>query len=173
MTAASRRRLLLLAACLLSAIGGPATAQGNTQGNTGAALLIALPGWEGGETNTVSLDQGSASYRWASREYQRGEARITPILGTQPGAAALDASMGQDMEMRSGSTLVRSRVVRGVRVVTSYNDEDKNGAILVMLTPGGAGGSFVFQFEGLALEEASRICEGFDWAAMQRQASAK
>jgi hypothetical protein len=181
----SRRQLLACGAVL--ALSLPSRARAQDRSAAYGRLLVDLPGWTAEAVQTMSMSQGGMAFAWASREYQRGETRLNAVLGVSPASLVPDATgnaASRDMEMRNGNALLRSRMVRGMRVVSAYDSEEKSGMVFVMLaaaaaaggssaTPASPGASFLLTFEGITLDEASTLADRFDWPAMQRMTAGR
>lgn len=138
-----------------------------------AARLIDLPGWTGEKPDTMSMTQGAISVSYAARRYEKGDSQIMTMLGRsglEQQAQMATGGRDGDFTFQSGDSMLRSTMMRGFRVFTSYNAEDKDGMILVYL---GESTTFSFQFNAMTLDEAMVLAQRFDWAAMQQAAKAR
>ncbi len=77
-----------------------------------------------------------------------------------------------DLSMDSGDTSIRVRSIRGFRVFSAYDSSDKEGMIVTFLG-GSHNSTFVFQFNGISLDDALTLAQRFDWTAMQRAVSTR
>lgn len=164
----SRRAFVAVPAGL--ALGGVSMAVAQPSLSALAALLTDIPGWQADKPNTMSMSQGGITVSYAARDYQQGEKRLVAMLGRtgieqQTSMVAGDRQGDFSMEVNGAS--LRSRTVRGFRVFTAYEAEDKDGMVLVYLVANAAS-TFVLQFDGITIDEALTLAQRFDWAAMQR-----
>ncbi len=165
---ASRRTVLAVPVSL--AFGGVSMAIAQPSLSALAALLIDFPGWEAEKPDTMTMLQGGISISYATRGYAQGEKQLTAMLGQtgieqQFGMAAGDRR--GDFSMETGDTSLRSRTLRGFRVLTACDAADKDGLEMVFLNANAAS-TFVLQFDGMTLDEALAHTQRFDRAAMQR-----
>lgn len=168
MPKASRRTVLAVPVSL--AFGGVPMASAQPSLSAFAALLIDIPGWEAEEPDTMTMSQGGISVSYATRGYAQGEKQLTAMLGRTGIEQQFVMAAGDrrgDFSMETGDTSLRSRTLRGFRVLTAYDAADKDGLVIVFLNAN-AVSTFVLQFDGINIDEALAHAQRFDWAAMQR-----
>ena len=74
------------------------------------------------------------------------------------------------MSMQTGEGYMNTSTINGFKVMRTYNNKDKSGAILVAL---GDSSVFSFSFNGIADDEGLKLAEKFDWKAIQAAANQK
>jgi hypothetical protein len=127
-------------------------------------LLIDLQGWTGKKPDGVSMDMPGNSMVTATREYERGEARLNAQIISGPVAQGALAAGNADMKIETSEGRMYSSVVDGLRVTTTYTISDKSGAIIVALGPSAL---FTIAFNGVADDEALALAKKFNWKSMQ------
>jgi hypothetical protein len=156
---------LALAAAVLSGLslsaGLPARAQAFQRF---FPFLPDLPGWKGNKPDGVALEAPGATVISATREYERGEARLNAqvIVGTAAMAALASIESGVKVETREAR--MTTTVVDGFKLARTYTIPDKSGAVLVALSNNGV---FSLNFNGIDDEEALTIAKRFNWKGMQ------
>ena len=127
-------------------------------------FLVDLDGWQGKKPDGVSMEMPGNSMITATREYQRGTARLhAQILF---GAVALGAlamtKTGMNIETSDGR--MNTSTIDGMTVTRTVNFKDKSGAILVALNTNGL---LSVSFNGIPDDEALTLAKKFDWKAIQ------
>jgi hypothetical protein len=127
-------------------------------------FLIDLDGWQGHTPDGMSMEMGNNSMLTATREYQRGAARVN--VGVVMGPAAIGAlaasQSGMNIETSEGHMITST--VDGFTVIKTYTSKEKSGAVLVKLGPSAM---FSFAYNGLTEDEAVPLAKKFDWKAIQ------
>jgi hypothetical protein len=162
-----RRRLiqLALAAVAISAVWlAPASTAQAQAFQRFTPLLIDLPGWQGGKPDGVAMEIPGSSMITATREYQRGDARVNAqvLIGAQAQGAAAAAATGVKVE--TSEARMSTSTIDGLPVTRTYTFKDKAGAVMVILGPSAV---FMFTFNGVAEDEGLKLARQFNWKAMQ------
>jgi hypothetical protein len=163
----ARRRLIQLAlammvlptACLTLASAAQAQAFQRF-----TPFLIDLPGWQGGKPDGVAMEIPGSSMITATREYQRGDARVNAqvLIGAQAQGAAAAAATG--IKVETSEARMSTTTIDGMTVTRTYTFKDKAGAVMVILAPSAV---FMFTFNGVADDEGLKLARLFNWKAMQ------
>ena len=126
-------------------------------------FLVDLDGWQGKKPDGVAMEMTGNSMITATREYQRGAARLhAAILFGMDAKGALAATQtGMNIETSDGR--MNTLTIDGMTVTRSFNFKDKSGAILVAL---GTSGIFSVSFNGIPDDEALMLPKKFDWKAI-------
>jgi len=127
-------------------------------------FLLDLDGWQGKKPDGVSLEMPGNSMVTATREYQRGPARLHAQILFGPVAQGIVATTKTGMNIETSEGRMNTSTIDGMTVTRTFNFKDKSGAILVALGPNGA---FSFSFNGVPDDEALTIAKKFDWKAIQ------
>jgi hypothetical protein len=127
-------------------------------------LLIDLPGWQGGKPDGIAMEIPGSSMITATREYQRGEARLNAqvLIGAQAQGAAGAAATGVKVE--TSEARMSTSTIDGLPVTRTYTFKDKAGAVMVILGPSAV---FMFTFNGVAEDEGLALARRFNWKAIQ------
>jgi hypothetical protein len=134
-------------------------------------LLPDIPQWTAEAPEGMSMQAEGQEIVWAARQYRKGEAEISVILGIgHPMAGQAEAmSQGDKMQFQAGGATYETATVKGFPVMRFFSKEDKSGFLVVALTNGkSAPASLIVQFTELEPEEGFAIAERFDWAKMQK-----
>jgi len=127
-------------------------------------FLIDLDGWQGKKPDGVAMEMPGNSMITASREYQRGAARLHAqiLFGIAAKGALAATQTGLNIETSDGR--MQTSAIDGMTVTRTFNFKDKSGAILVAL---GASGLLSVSFNGISDDEALTLAKKFDWKAIQ------
>ncbi len=127
-------------------------------------FLIDLEGWQGKKADGFSMEMTGNNMITATREYQRGAARLHAqvIIGAAAQGALAATQAGMNIETSDGR--MSTSTIDGLRVTRTYNTKDKSGAILVALATTAL---FSVSFNDLGDEEALLLAKKFDWKAIQ------
>jgi hypothetical protein len=127
-------------------------------------LLVDLDGWQGKTPDGVSMEMPDNSMITATREYQRGTARLHAqiLFGAAAQGALAMTKTGMNIETSDGR--MNTSTINGMTVTRTFNFKDKSGAILVAL---GASGLLSVSFNGIPDDEALTLAKNFDWKAIQ------
>jgi hypothetical protein len=136
-------------------------------------LLVDLAGWQAEKAEGIDLSQAGMQGVTVVREYQNGEKTINAsiMLGSQVGTTWIpDYKEGFKAETTEGSVEVRT--INGFLVYLGFDKSESTGGLVVLLIGTTAdkpesGALFVFSFEGLALDEALKTAQKFDWKKMK------
>jgi len=127
-------------------------------------FLVDLDGWQGKKPDGVSMEMPGNSMITATREYQRGPARLHAQILFGPAAQGIVATTKTGMNIETSEGRMNTSTIDGMTVARTFNFKDKSGAILVALGPNGA---FSFSFNGVPDDEALALAKRFDWKAIQ------
>jgi hypothetical protein len=127
-------------------------------------LLVDLQGWKGNKPDGVSMEAGGTSMVAATREYERGDARLNAQIMIGSAAQGALATIASGMKVETSEARMSTSTIDGLQVATTFTKADKSGAILVAL---GTSALFSFSFNGLAEEEALALARKFNWKAIQ------
>lgn len=133
-------------------------------------LLIDLDGWQGKKPDGMSMDLSKGSITTATREYQKGPARVhvTVMVGPSAIGALTPILTGMNVTTSEGHMLTAS--MHDMKVMKTYTTAQKSGALLVALDKDAM---FSFSYTGLPEDEALALAEKFDWKAIQTAAKTK
>jgi hypothetical protein len=163
-----RRRAirLALAAAALSAAWLPplSTARAQQGFQRFIPFLVDLPGWKGKKPDGVTLEMPGNSMVTATREYERGDARLNAQVITGPAAQGTLAATASGIKIETSDGRMSTSTVDGMQVTATFTKSDKAGAILVALGPSAL---FTVSFNGVAEDEALSLARKFDWKAIQ------
>jgi hypothetical protein len=127
-------------------------------------FLIELDGWQGKKPDGVSMEMPGNNMITATREYERGPARVHAqvLVGAAARGALAVAQTGMKLETSEGR--MNTSTIDGFQVTRTFNFKDKSGAILVAL---GTNAMLSFSFNGIPDDEALTLAKKFDWKAIQ------
>jgi hypothetical protein len=100
----------------------------------------------------------------ATREYERGEARLTAQILVGPAAQGLVASTEQNIKLETSDGRMLAGPIDGFQVARTFTLREKSGAIIVALGPNAL---FNLQFNGIGDDEALALARAFNWQAIQ------
>jgi len=127
-------------------------------------LLIDLQGWKGNKPDGVSMEMPGASMVTATREYERGEARLNAQVISGPAAQGALATISAGVKIETSEGRMYTSTIDGLLVTTTFTVKDKSGAILVALGPSAL---FTLSFNGVSEDEALTLARKFNWKAIQ------
>jgi hypothetical protein len=127
-------------------------------------LLIDLDGWQGKKPDGMSMDMPNGSMTTATREYDKGPARLhaSVVVGQMAIGGLAPILAGMNVTTSEGHMLTAN--MHGMQVMKSYTTAQKSGALLVALDKDAM---FSFSYSGLAEDEAVALAQKFDWKAIQ------
>lgn len=162
-------RRLGLAAALSLALTFPLAAQAESYKPL-IPLLTDIPQWEADKADGMSMKSDGHEVVWATRQYRKGDAEISVILGVGHPMAGQAAAMSQTgkMQYEAGGSSYEVTTVKGFPVMRIFNKEERSGLMIVALASQSAPASLIVQFSDLEPEEGFAIAERFDWAKMQQ-----
>lgn len=133
-------------------------------------LLSDIPQWDAEAPEGMSMQAEGQEIVWAARQYRKGEAEISVILGVgHPMAGQAEAmSQGGKVQYEAGGATYETATVKGFPVMRFFSKEDKAGFLVVALTSANRPASLIVQFTELDPAEGFAIAERFDWAKMQK-----
>lgn len=133
-------------------------------------FLVDLDGWQGQKPDGMSMEMTDSKMITATREYQRGPARLqAQVIVGAPAEQAL-AAFSAVVNIETSDERMSSSTIDGLQVTRTFTKKDKSGTILVAL---GTRGLFSLTFEGIGDDDALKLAKRFDWKAMQAAAQAK
>jgi hypothetical protein len=127
-------------------------------------LLVDLQGWKGNKPDGVSMQIPGSSMITATREYQRGTARLNAQVLMGPPAQGAVAAGNSGVKVETSDARMSTSTIDGMQVTRTFTISDKSGALIVAL---GASAVFMLSFEGVAEDEALTLARKFDWKAIQ------
>jgi hypothetical protein len=133
-------------------------------------FLIDLDGWQGKKADGIAMEMPGNSMVTATREYQRGAARLHAQVITGPAAQGALATTRTGLNIETSDGRISTSTIDGLPVTRTFNLKDKSGAILVAL---GTSALFSVSFNGLADDEALALARKFNWKAIQTAAQPK
>src|ERR1700733_4233085 len=96
-------------------------------------FLVDLDGWQGKKPDGVAMDMPGASMITASREYQRGAARLHAQILIGPAARGALATTQTGMNIETSEGRMNTSTIDDMKVTRTFNFKDKSGAILIAL----------------------------------------
>ena len=162
----NRRRAmyLVLAALPLAWLLRSSTARAEQAFARFIPFLIDLDGWQGKKADGLSMEMPGNSMITATREYQRGAARLHAQIITGAAAQGALAATQTGMNIETSDGRMNTSTIDGFPASRTFNFKDKSGAIIVAL---GKSAMFSVSFNGLADDEALTLAKKFDWKAIQ------
>ncbi len=130
-------------------------------------LLVDLPGWEGQVPEGADISFNQITTVTATRDYVRGDATLKAAV------MVTDAtSIGQvpRATFENEEAFLRTEQINGFDSYISFNKKDKSGAVFVILGTSPRSVVFTLTFEGIGWEEARKLVERYDLAAMLKVA---
>ena len=128
------------------------------------AFLVDLQGWKGGTPDGMAMEIPGNRMITATREYERGDARLSAQIIIGPMAQGALASLGQPMKIETREGRMYTAAIDGFQTMTTFTVANKSGAIIVGLGPAAL---FNLTFNGVAEDEALALARRFNWKAMQ------
>jgi hypothetical protein len=127
-------------------------------------LLVDLPGWQGNKPDGMAMEAAGNRMVAASREYERGDARLNVQILVGPAAQGALATINSGMKIETSEARMSTSTIDGLRVATTFTKADKSGVILTALSTSAL---FSFSFNDLSEEEALALAKRFNWKAIQ------
>lgn len=127
-------------------------------------LLVDLQGWKGGKADGMAMEMPGNSLVTVTREYERGDSRLTAQIVVGPPAQGALAAIGQAVKIETSDSRMSSSAIDGFRVMRTFTVSNKSGAVLVAL---GTSALFNLQFNDVAEDEALALAKRFDWKTIQ------
>jgi hypothetical protein len=133
-------------------------------------LLVDLDGWQGKKPDGMSMEMPNGSMTTATREYQKGPARVhaSVVVGQAAIGGLAPILTGMNVTTSEGHMLTAS--MHGMQVLKSYTTAQKSGALLVALDKDAM---FSLSYNGMTEDEALALAEKFDWKAIQAATKTK
>lgn len=133
-------------------------------------LLVDLDGWQGKKPDGMSMEMPSGSMTTASREYDKGPARLHATVVVGPAAIGALTPLVTGMNVNTSEGHMLTDTLHGMKVLKSFTTAQKSGALLVALDKNAM---FSLSYNGLSEEDALALAEKFDWKAIQAATQAK
>jgi hypothetical protein len=133
-------------------------------------FLVDLEGWQGQKPDGLAMEMTGSSMITATREYRRPPAHMQAQILIGQAAKGVLAPMQAAMSMQTGEGYMNTSTINGFKVMRTYNNKEKSGAILVAL---GDSSVLSFSFNGIADDEELKLAEKFDWKAIQAAVNQK
>ncbi len=137
-------------------------------------LLVDLPGWEAESADGADASASGVRAVTAYRSYESGDRRFEAniLVGMQAGMTWMpDYQEGFKLETPEG--VIEVKKINGFLAFYTFERENSSGGIVVLLQDGATnpntGAVFAISFEGLALDEALKTAQSFNWAKMKEQ----
>jgi hypothetical protein len=156
-----RRAIRLALAALPAAWVMPVRAQGFARF---LPFLVDLQGWTGAKPDGLAMEMPGNSMVTATRDYERGEARLAAQIIIGPAAQGALGATEAGVKVETSDARMSTATIDGLQVTRTFTISDKSGAILVAL---GANALFSLTFNGIAEDEALALARKFNWKAMQ------
>jgi hypothetical protein len=163
-------RAILSVVTVLSLVWPLASARAEPAFQRLTPLLIDLDGWQGKKPDGMSMDMPNGSMTTATREYDKGPARLhaSVVVGQMAIGALTPLVTGMNINTSEGHMLTDT--LHGMKVLKSYTTAQKSGALLVALDKDAM---FSLSYNGMSEDEALALAEKFDWKAIQAAAKTK
>jgi hypothetical protein len=157
---------LALATVMLPAawLALPSTAQAQQAFQRFFPLLIELPGWQANKPDGVSMEIPGSQMISATREYQRGEARLNAQVLIGAAAQRAVAVTGSGVKFETSEARMSTSTIDGLQVTRTFTFADKSGAVIVVLGPSAV---FMLSFNGVSDDEGLKLARQFNWKAVQ------
>jgi hypothetical protein len=133
-------------------------------------LLVDIDGWQGKKPDGMSMDMPNGSMTTATREYDKGPARLhaSVVVGQMAIGGLAPILAGMNVTTSEGHMLTAN--MHGMQVMKSYTTAQKSGALLVAFDKDAM---FSLSYNGMSEDEALALAEKFDWKAIQAAAKTK
>jgi hypothetical protein len=129
-------------------------------------FLVELPGWKGNKPDGMAMEAAGTSMVTATRNYERGAARLTASVLTGMAAQGALAATSAGIKIETADMHISTSTVGGFQVTKSYTVSNKAGAVMVALGPAAL---FTLTFNNVPEDEAMGLAQKFDWKALQAQ----
>jgi hypothetical protein len=127
-------------------------------------LLVELSGWKGGKPDGAAVEIPGSKMVSASRQYQRGGARLDAQVLIGAAAAGAASAAGSGVKIETADARMSTSTIDGLQVTRTFTISDKSGAVIVILGPSAV---FMLSFNGIADDEALTLARQFNWKALQ------
>jgi hypothetical protein len=127
-------------------------------------FLVDLQGWTGNKPDGLAMEIPGNTMVTATREYERGDARLNAQIVLGAAAQGALAATGENIKIETAEGRMSTATIDGMQVTRTFTVSDKSGAILVGL---GTSALFTLSFNGVAEDEALMLARKFDWKAIQ------
>jgi hypothetical protein len=125
-------------------------------------LLVDLPAWKGNKPQGLTMKVPGIII--ATREYQRGDARVNVSVTAGQSKLTTPAPAGT---VNAGDTRISVAIIDGWQVGRTFNVNDKWGGVKVDIA---TNAYFMLLFNGVSEDEALKLARQFDWKALQAAA---
>ena len=126
-------------------------------------FLVELEGWQGKKPQGFAMQMSGSDMVTASREYERGPARLQASLMTGAAAQGALAPTRTAMNIETSDGRMNTSAIDGLQVTRSFNIKEQSGAILVAL---GTSALLSVTFKGIG-DDALTLARKFNWKALQ------
>jgi hypothetical protein len=165
-----RRRLVHLALAAMLAPVASATLTSPTQAQQAfqrfLPLLVELPGWQGAKPDGLAMEVSNSRMISATREYERGEAKLSAQILIGAAAEGAVAAAGSGVKIETSEARMSTSTIDGLQVSRTYMVNDKSGAVIVAL---GRSAVFMLSFDGITDEEGLTLAKRFNWKTIQAE----
>jgi len=127
-------------------------------------FLVDLPGWTGAKADGMAMQMPGMSVITATRDYKRGNAKVTASVIFGSTAQGMLAAVQPGMKLETAELHMNTATVDGLTVARTFNVPEKSGSVLVALGPSAL---FSLAFTDVPEDEAFALAKGFDWKAIQ------
>jgi len=127
-------------------------------------FLVDLPGWTGAKADGMAMQMPGMSVITATRDYKRGNAKVTASVIFGSTAQGMLAAVQPGMKLETAELHMNTATVDGLTVARTFNVPEKSGSVLVALGPSAL---FSLAFTDVPEDEALALAKGFDWKAIQ------
>ncbi len=137
-------------------------------------LLIDLSGWDGEAPDGGDMSYTGMSVITATREYRNGDKKIeVAILIGMLTMGGWNPGYQEGFKMETMDTLMEVKKINGFTVLYTYEKDEHSGMVMVLiqeaLNKPDSGAVFVFNFEGLKIEEAHTLAQEFNWKKIKEK----
>jgi hypothetical protein len=126
-------------------------------------LLGDLPGWTGEKPDGMTMDVGEGAMTTAERKYSKGDATLDVAVVTGPSAAGALGPINSGMKVETSDGHMLPGVIDGFKVLKTYNNNDKSGALMVALDKAVV---LTFGYSGVGEDEAVGLARKLNWKAL-------
>jgi hypothetical protein len=154
-------RRSIFAAALALVLAAPAAAETSFKRLT--PLLVDLPGYEAGKADGMTISAGEGVMTTANRSYAKDPASVEVAVVCGPMAAGALASVQTGLRIETAEGHMFAGDIDGFRVMKTYNNGDKSGALVVGLAKDAV---MTVSYHDLAEDDAVALARKFDWKAL-------
>jgi hypothetical protein len=126
-------------------------------------LLVDLPGFEGGKAQGMTISVGDGGMTTASRSYKREPASVDVTVMSGPMSVGPLASLATVLQVETSEGHMISGEIDGFRVMKTYNNGDKSGALVIGLSKHAV---MTFGYRSLSEDDAVELARKLDWKAI-------